>query len=68
MTTSTFQRTAFQRTAYQAYVTVSGMADQAIYVLLMNCNQVPLNGKRLMQRSFALRDAAIKILEDNSDA
>ena len=32
MTTSTFQRTAFQRTAYQAYVTVSGMADQAIYV------------------------------------
>ena len=67
MTTSTFQRTAFQRTAYQAYVTVSGMADQAIYVA-QELHPGSLESEKAYERAFALRDAAIKILEDNSDA
>ena len=59
MTTS-----SFQRTAYQAYVTVSGMADQASRV----ANELQpgsLEWEKAYAKSFALRDAAIKILEDH---
>lgn len=62
MTTSTFQRTA-----YEAYLTVSGMADQASQV----ANELQpgsLEWEQAYAKAFALRDAAIKILEDNCNA
>lgn len=62
MTTSTFQRTA-----YQAYVTVSGMADQASRVA-QELHPGSLEWEKAYERAFALRDAAIKILEDDCHA
>jgi hypothetical protein len=62
MTTSTFQRTA-----YQAYLTVSGMADQATHVA-HELHPGSLEWEKAYAKAFALRDAAIKILEDNCDA
>ncbi len=62
MTTSTFQHTAFQ-----AYVTVSSMADRASdhAATLTPCTP---EYEQAYARAFALRDAAIKILEDHSNA
>ena len=62
MTTS-----SFQRSAYQAYLTVSGMADEAAdyAATLKPCTTEWDNA---YSRSFALRDAAIKILEVHCDA
>jgi len=59
MTTS-----SFQRTAYQAYLTVSGMADTATEYAetLKPCTP---EWDHAYTKAFALRDAAIKILEDN---
>jgi hypothetical protein len=62
MTTS-----SFQRSAYEAYVTVSGMADEAsdYAASLKPCSP---EWENAYSRAFALRDAAIKILEVNCDA
>lgn len=62
MTTS-----SFQRTAYQAYLTVSGMADDASDYArsLQPCTPEWDNA---YTKAFALRDAAIKILEDDCNA
>ena len=62
MTTSTSQRTAFQ-----AYMTVSGMANKAsdYAATLTPCTP---EYEEAYARAFALRDAAIKILEDDCDA
>ena len=62
MTTS-----SFQRTAYQAYLTVSGMADDAsdYASTLQPCTP---EWDSAYTKAFALRDAAIKILEDNCNA
>ena len=59
MLTSTFQRTAFQ-----AYMTISGMADRASdhAATLTPCTP---EYEDAYSRAFALRDAAIKILEDH---
>ena len=62
MTTSTSQHTAFQ-----VYITISGMADQASRV----ANELQpgsLEWEKAYAKSFALRDAAIKILEDHCNA
>ena len=62
MTTS-----SFQRTAYQAYLTVSGMADSASDYArtLQPCTP---EYEHAYSKAFALRDAAIKILEDDCNA
>ena len=62
MTTSSIQRSAFQ-----AYLTVSGMADEAsdYAASLEPCTPEWDNA---YSRAFALRDAAIKILEVNCHA
>ncbi len=61
MTTSIAQRTAFQ-----AYMTVSGMANRAsdYAATLTPCTP---EYEDAYSRAFALRDAAIKILEDDCD-
>jgi hypothetical protein len=62
MTTSSFQRSAFQ-----AYLTVSGMADEASdYAASLKPGTSEWDNA--YSRAFALRDAAIKILEVNCDA
>jgi len=61
MTTS-----SFQRTAYQAYLTVSGMANEAADHARSLPPCTP-EWDRAYEKSFILRDAAIKILEDNYD-
>ena len=62
MTTSTTQHTAFQ-----AYMTISGMADDAsdYAQTLQPCTPEWDNA---YSKAFALRDAAIKILEDHCNA
>lgn len=59
MTTS-----SFQRTAYQAYLTVSGMADRATEYAETFKPCTP-EWDHAYTKAFALRDAAIKILEDH---
>ena len=61
MTTS-----SFKRSAYQAYLTVSGMADEAsdYAATLKPCTP---DWEHAYTKAFALRDAAIKILEVNCD-
>lgn len=62
MTTSSYQRSAFE-----AYLTVSGMADEASdYAASLKAGTSEWDNA--YSRAFALRDAAIKILEVNCDA
>lgn len=62
MTTSSSERSAFQ-----AYLTVSGMANEAsdYAASLKPCSP---EWDHAYTKAFALRDAAIKILEVNCDA
>lgn len=56
-----------QRSAFDAYLTVSGMANEAsdYAATLTPCTS---EYEDAYSRAFALRDAAIKILEVNCDA
>jgi hypothetical protein len=62
MTTS-----SFQRSAYEAYLTVSSMADEAsdYAASLKPCSP---EWENAYSKAFALRDAAIHILEVNCNA